>query len=191
MSTEESPATPPDSTPPPTPPAQEPPVATPPADDGNKETFRQERDRVRKQNEKLQAELDELRKTQMSDQEKAIEEAKAAGRAEAINETAKTLAGAQLRTAAAEAGVKLGDIVDLIDVSRFVGDDGAVDTDAITAAVAKFKTVAPAVAQPTPGPQGGSSAPTQLTRADLKNMTPDQITEAKAAGRLNDLLGIK
>lgn len=30
----------------------------------------------------------------------------------------------------------------------------------------------------------------QLTQADLKGMTPKQIMEAKAAGRLNDVLGI-
>ena len=31
----------------------------------------------------------------------------------------------------------------------------------------------------------------QLTRADLAGMSPEQITQAKAEGRLNDLLGIK
>jgi len=31
--------------------------------------------------------------------------------------------------------------------------------------------------------------PDQLTREQLKDMTPDQIVAAKAAGRLDDLLG--
>lgn len=31
----------------------------------------------------------------------------------------------------------------------------------------------------------------QLTEADLKGMSPDQIMEAKKAGRLNDILGIR
>lgn len=30
----------------------------------------------------------------------------------------------------------------------------------------------------------------QLTRDDLKTMTPDQIVDARATGRLNDLLGV-
>jgi hypothetical protein len=90
----------------------------------------------------------------MSDQEKAIADAKAAGRTEALAEAAKTLAAAQLRSAAAEAGVKLGGMVDLIDVTRFIGADGEIDGDAIMAAVGEVKTVTSAVAQPTPGVQG-------------------------------------
>ena len=32
---------------------------------------------------------------------------------------------------------------------------------------------------------------TQLTRGDLAGMTPEQITQAKAEGRLDTLLGIR
>lgn len=39
------------------------------------------------------------------------------------------------------------------------------------------------------GPQG-PAATGQLTKADLSRMTPDEIVAAKAAGRLNALLGI-
>ena len=35
------------------------------------------------------------------------------------------------------------------------------------------------------------SVPAQLTRAELQGMKPEQIVAAKAAGQLNDLLGIK
>jgi hypothetical protein len=37
---------------------------------------------------------------------------------------------------------------------------------------------------------GGTPAPGQLSREDLKTMTPAQVTKAKAEGRLNQLLGI-
>lgn len=48
--------------------------------------------------------------------------------------------------------------------------------------------------KPAPGPRnaelgGGNGEKGQLTRADLKNMTPKQISEARAAGRLKGLLG--
>lgn len=45
---------------------------------------------------------------------------------------------------------------------------------------------------PLPDENQGKPAPSQigqLTRADLKTMTPKEIVEAKAAGRLTDLLG--
>lgn len=34
------------------------------------------------------------------------------------------------------------------------------------------------------------SGPSQLTREDLKTMTPQQINEARRAGRLNDIMGV-
>lgn len=141
----------------------------------------------------IRDELEELRRTQMTDAEKAIAEAKAAGRTEALTETGKILAAAEFRSAAAEAGLKIADVAEFIDSARFVNDDGTVDTEGITAAVERFASIAPpAVKQPTADPQGGPpSTPGQLTRADLARMTPDQIVEAKAAGRLNDVLGVK
>jgi hypothetical protein len=46
---------------------------------------------------------------------------------------------------------------------------------------------------PLPDENQGKPAPSsvgQLTKEDLKSMTPTEINEAKAAGRLNDILGI-
>jgi hypothetical protein len=54
-----------------------------------------------------------------------------------------------------------------------------------------LKGATPAVPARSGGPVGGGTpAPGQLSREDLKTMTPAQITKAKAEGRLNQLLGI-
>lgn len=52
---------------------------------------------------------------------------------------------------------------------------------------------APRAPQPDPsqGARPGSTGPAQLTRADLAQMTPYQIEEARQEGRLNDLLAGK
>jgi hypothetical protein len=55
---------------------------------------------------------------------------------------------------------------------------------------------APESRSPAPNPAQGSSGSgaagaSQLTEADLARMSPEQIEEARKAGRLNNLLGIK
>lgn len=142
---------------------------------------------------KARTEIEELRKASMTDNERAIAEAKAEGRAEAMRETAGMTATAQFRAAVAEAGLSLGDAVDLIDTGKFIGDDGRIDSDGITAAVAKLSAIAPkpqTKPQAPVGAMGTPSAPGQLTRDDLKSMPPEAIVAAKAAGQLNDLLGV-
>jgi hypothetical protein len=105
------------------------------------------------------AELEELRKAQMSDGERAVAEAEERGRLSARTEVVRTAAVAELRASAAEAGVKLGALVDLIDVGRLVTDDGQVDSDAVAAVVKQLadqgqqQTLPPA--GPPPGPRGG------------------------------------
>ncbi|MFM6967960.1 MAG: hypothetical protein ACKOWN_03385 [Microbacteriaceae bacterium] len=107
---------------------------------------------------KARAELDKIRKDSMSDTERAIAEAEARGRATATSEMASANALAAFRAAAAEAGVRLADVVDLIDVSRFVSD-GTVDEQAITAAVERFAAIATTTAKPPAAPTGGPQTP--------------------------------
>ena len=157
----------------------------------------------------LEAELDELRKGQMSEQERAVADAHKAGATEAIGKVQDRLFAAEVRAAAA------GRVADTTllsdpDVARKllglevvpVDSDGNIDTEAISGAIDRMVTERPflaaaAGATPPPKPTGsadggarGSSTPSQFGRADLQSMTPEQITKAKADGRLNDLLGI-
>jgi hypothetical protein len=82
-------------------------------------------------------------------------------------------------------------------VEDFV-DDGQVDLDAINEALTDLLKKKPHLAAAKParfqgGADGGArkgSKPDQLTRDDLKKMTPAQIVKAQDEGRLNDLLGV-
>ena len=92
----------------------------------NEKAAKAERDRA----DKLQKELDEAKRSQMSDQEKAVEEAKAAGRAEALTEAGEKVARAEFKAAAAgrlkpEA---LDTLLDNVNLSSFLDANGEVDT---------------------------------------------------------------
>lgn len=133
----------------------------------------------------VRKERDELKAANLSDTEKAIEAAKAEGAQTASVEFARRLVAAELKAA----GVPAEKIEDL-DLSKFVDEDGEVDAEKVAAAGKRHGKGSGSAGDADGGPRG-TSKPGQLTRADLKSMTPKQITEAKAAGRLNDVLGIK
>ena len=65
--------------------------------------------------------------------------------------------------------------------------------DAFVKARPKLAATSSGGATPPPGDPGrgprGGDQPAQLTDADLKRMTPEQIVEARRAGRLSALLG--
>lgn len=137
-------------------------------------------------------ELEQLRQSQMTDSERAIAEAEERGRQAARAETRTELAEAKLRVAAAGKVADVDALVELVDLGRFVTEDG-VDTSAIETAVERFIKALPA---PTPpkfgsvelGPQG--DRPRQLTRDEIRVMNPQQIEEARLKGQLDSLLGI-
>lgn len=114
------------------------------------------------------AEADKLRKASLSDQEKAIEEARESGRVEAN-------AAATLKVVAAElkaAGVAADDVADL-DLSKFLTEDGEVDADKVAAKGARAKKAATAsVGSADGGPQGD--------RPDLSKATTLEGAVAKA-----------
>lgn len=77
-------------------------------------------------------------------------------------------------------------------------DDGKIDTDAIDEALEDLLKRKPHLgAKPESRFQGSAdggarkgSKPDQLTRDDLKKMSPDQIVKAKSDGRLANLMGV-
>lgn len=93
------------------------------------------------------------------------------------------------------------DALAFLDLGKFeVDDNGDVDPDEISDAIEDLLTRKPhlaATARPRfqgtgdGGAARKASGPKQLTRADLKGMTPEQIHKAKADGRLNQVRGIK
>lgn len=118
-----------------------------------------------------------------------------------------TIAGLQKRvlqanvTAAATGKlINPSDALKLIDFSDLTADDqGGYDQQAIGEKIDALVTAHPYLAQggnnaglagiiPPSGVRDGDHQMGQLTRDDLKNMTPKQIDEARRKGRLNDLL---
>ena len=88
----------------------------------------------------------------------------------------------------------------LIDFSDLTADDqGGYDQNVISKKIDDLVTAHPYLAQggnkaglagiiPPSGARDGDHQAGQLTRDDLKNMTPKQIEEARRKGRLDDLL---
>jgi vacuolar-type H+-ATPase subunit I/STV1 len=120
----------------------------------------------------------------------------------------EALAGANARILKAEgraaAAGKLNDPADALrylDLSEFeVGSDGEVDSAAVASAITSLIANKPYLAaqggQRFQGPADGgartdASKPSQLTRADLAGMSPEQIEAAREAGRFDNLLGGK
>jgi hypothetical protein len=93
----------------------------------------------------LKAEFDEIRKSQMTEQERAIAEAKAAARAEVVGEFGSRIAAAEFRAAAAG---RLDDdqvtvLLDSVDLSKFLTDAGEVDADKVRAVIDGITPKAP------------------------------------------------
>jgi hypothetical protein len=78
-------------------------------------------------------ELEQLRQQSMSDTEKAAAQAKAEGRAEALREVAAERVADAVRVAAAGRNVDVDALLEGLDRTRFAGDDGIPDRDAIQA----------------------------------------------------------
>jgi hypothetical protein len=141
---------------------------------------REQRKALEKQartNAKAAEELEKLRASQMTETEKAVAQAKAEGRTEAVREHGRTLAEAKFEAALARKGLDLGPAAELIDKSRFVGDDGTVDQDAIKKAVDQLAKLTPK----TPGTSGGDFGGGNGSGTPAKSLD-EQIAEAKKAG---------
>lgn len=78
-------------------------------------------------------ELDKLRREGMSDQERAVDEARAQARAETLAEVGSARAADAIRLAANGRVVDVEALIEGIDTTKFVGDDGQPDREAIAA----------------------------------------------------------
>lgn len=124
----------------------------------------------------------------------ALREASAAAASRIVKSEVKAAAAGQLADPA--------DAYRFLDLSEFeVDEDGNVDEGEIADAIADLIKRKPYLAaqggakkqhgSADGGARKGQQRPIQLTREQLKTMTPDQIEDARQKGRLNDVLGIK
>lgn len=191
-------------------PADELPPVDPPADDdpdkgakaaliAEREARRQEREERRQ----LKAELESLRQ-QIADKDKspdeqAIEQAKREARTEAEAAFNSRLVRAELKAALTGKVADTALALKVIDTSVIDLDaNGDVDpqsvTDAIEALLTQYPALAPAAGQKfggtaDQGAKGKGVKPPQLTREQLKSMSPEQILEAEKNGQLSSLIG--
>ena len=139
----------------------------------------------------------ELADRDKSPSEKALDDARREAAADATTTANARLVAVEFRAAAKERGLDPRTALKLADLADVeVGEDGEVDPDALVAAldavVADHPSLVPSRFQGTAdqGARGKSAAVSQLTEEALKTMTPEQISEARNAGRLDKLLGV-
>lgn len=135
-------------------------------------------------------ELDEIKKANLSDQERLVEDAKSETAKTIRMEFAEKLVEAELKSALKGRSVP-GDALLSFDKASFVDDDGDIDSEAIATWVdahsEQAQTPTPDLGQ---GVRGSSKSQAQIrSRDELKNMTPDAILEARKDGRLDSLMG--
>ncbi|GII83287.1 hypothetical protein Ssi03_12770 [Sphaerisporangium siamense] len=140
---------------------------------------------------KASGEVEELRKAHMTDAERAVADARAQGAREALESVVQQRAQDRLDVAASKAGVDLTPVKELLDVNKFIAD-GAVNETAISEFVARFSETAPKGPRFAQGlgigPQGDQRTAGQLSRADLKGMSPREVAQAQKEGRLDALM---
>lgn len=131
--------------------------------------------------------------------EHAAEQQKATAKAEALEAANQRILRSEIKAAAKGVLADPADAYKFLDMSQFdVTDDGDVDDAAIATALEDLIKSKPYLAvqdggkrfQHTAdgGPKGSAGNP-QVTEAQLKTMTPDEIVKAQNEGRLEKLLG--
>lgn len=112
----------------------------------------------------LEKELAKIRRTSLSESERAVEEARLEGRASAAVEFGKRLARSEFDSIAGRrnADVDTSAVLEYVDLARFVGEDGEPDSKAIAEAVERLVPESSGAAQaPPPLDLGQRSAPTR------------------------------
>ncbi|MFE6223323.1 hypothetical protein [Streptomyces sp. NPDC057854] len=127
------------------------------------------------------------------------EQARRQAEASALAKANGRILKAEIRAAAKGRLSDPADAFRFLDLDQFeVGDDGEIDPDEIEEAITGLLKAKPylgaAPARRFQGTGDGGAARTapqlkQLTKQDLKTMTPQQILKARDEGRLADLLG--
>lgn len=165
-------------------------------------------------------ELEKLQNANRTEDEQALADAEGRGKKAARAEFAQDLAQARIEGALAGIVDDPTEIVEDLNLSKYVTADGEVDVEAIEKLKARYTSLAgkkpdgdggdgngkdgdmsddgKGGGKPRQNPAGGGARngggnqqPKQLSREDLKGMSSDDIVAAKADGRLNDVLGIK
>jgi hypothetical protein len=145
---------------------------------------------LKKEHTRASKELDDVRKSQLSDQERLLEETKEETRRAVRLEFAEKLVEAELKSAL-KGRTLVGDAVLEFSKASFVDESGDIDSDAIVSWVEAHSIQADA---PKPdlgqGARGNKASLAQIrSREELASMTPAEVLAARKDGRLDSLMG--
>jgi len=135
-------------------------------------------------------ELDEIRKSQLTDTEKLIEQTREETSQAVRKEFAVKLVDAEFKSLLGGRSLDGSSLLDF-DKSSFIQGDGNIDSEAIQSWVeAHSKTAEQAIPDLGQGARGQNPGKSQIrNRDELKNMSPADILEARKDGRLDGLMG--
>ncbi len=123
-----------------------------------------------KANSQAAKDLEALKVSMMSDQEKAVEVARQQARAEALAEVGGELVDLAVRAAVADRGVDVDALLEGLDRSRFLTDDGKADTTAIGEWVDRIVPKSNGIPDLGQGPRGNPGSQTPLGSDALADM---------------------
>lgn len=103
---------------------------------------------------KFKRDQDKARKAALSDQERALEQAREEGFLSAKREYSESLAAAEIKAALAGIVEDPDEIIDDLKLSKYVGDDGSIDREAVESLRAKYQNLLGKKA-PAPAPKVG------------------------------------
>jgi wobble nucleotide-excising tRNase len=135
-------------------------------------------------------ELEDIRKSQLTETEKLIEQTRTETAQSVRKEFATKLVDAELKAHLSGRVVDSNALLSF-EKSAFITDDGNIDSEAIQSWVEAHSketgTPAPDLGQ---GARGKNPSKTQIrTRDELANMSPAEILQARTDGRLDTLMG--
>ena len=135
-------------------------------------------------------ELEEIKKSQLSDQERLVADAKEQAANEVRREFASKLVDAELKAQLNGRTLDGGALL-TFDKSSFIQEDGNIDSEAIQSWVeahSKSSEIpAPDLGQ---GSRGNNPSKAQIrSREELQNMSPSEILQARKEGRLDSMMG--
>jgi DNA-binding NarL/FixJ family response regulator len=164
--------------------------------DAMKAKWQAERDR-RKAFEARIAELEAKNAPKPEEGQPDVEAIKQSARSEALKAANERILRAEIKAAAAGKLADPSDALTMLDLSKFdVDSDGSVDPDEISEAIDKLLQNKPYLSaqgvkrfqgSADSGARQGKREGAQLTRAELKGMSPQAILQAQKEGRLTDL----
>jgi hypothetical protein len=135
-------------------------------------------------------ELDEIRKSGLTDTEKLIEQTREETSQAIRKEYAGKLVDSELKTLLTGRSLDGSSLLDF-DKASFILSDGNIDSEAIQSWVeAHSKTAEPRTQDLAQGARGHNPSKSQIrSRDELANMSPKEILDARNDGRLDGLMG--